>query len=88
MAWLALLVTTLWKLTRARRRNPYLEAGCRRLLIVAVNLGEVLFELPAMVLIGLALAYLSTDTAQASESTPIADSSPVSAPSALVQGSP
>jgi len=50
---------------------------------VAINLGEVLFELPATVLIGLGLAYLSTDTSRESESNPIADARAVPAPSAL-----
>jgi len=87
LAWLAVLVTTLWKLTRARRRNLLLEGAIVALFIVAINLGEVLFELPAMALIGLAVAYLSKAARPGAQVTPPSASRRASQP-ALAAGAP
>jgi len=88
LAWLALLVSAVWKLAHARPRNLLLEGGLIGLFIVAINLGEVLFELPTFVLIGLALAYLSTHSRSTSEVSPLASSRPGGAPPALAHQAP
>jgi len=62
LAWITLLGSTLWKLVRANRRNVLLEAGIITVFVISLSLGETLFELPTMILVGLALAYLATDT--------------------------
>jgi len=87
LAWVAVLVTSLWKLTRARRRNLLLEAAIVALFVVGINLGEVLFELPAMALIGLAAAYLSQDARLGAQITPPSASRRAAQP-ALAGGSP
>ena len=88
LAWLALLGGTLWKLMSARHRNLYLEGAFVALSIVAINLGEVLFELPAMILIGLALAYLATHVSRLPYFSRGASQRPEPGPPALARGAP
>jgi hypothetical protein len=59
--WVAVLAAVFWKLTRARRRNLWLEAGFLAVGVIAINLGDVLLNLPTMVLLGLAVAWLATE---------------------------
>ena len=88
LAWLALLGGTLWKLMRAKRRNLLLEGALVAVFVIALNLGEVFFELPTMILVGLALAYLGTETSREPQLSRSVTQPPGASPPAPAWGSP